>query len=449
MGKNNEKKSNSGRRDEPPTVSETQTPVTRAVTTVVQADVHQPRSSPSIVVSTDTHTAYSLPQSTSSAGFPLYPHYNSPLAMPTGPLLAHQPTNVEHRINKLEQGMETIIYLLHNQRSQQPAQPPPPPQMAPPPPPPPPPRQPPQQHQQHAPDPYDNGYENISDNEIDIIDSNNNNVCSDDIAGLFPTDKSGGSIDDALAVIANRACTDKPDDDFMKNIRDKYPKPENCNKVVAPELEKKLFNCGVVPPGQQRVKHTERVLRNAQSVLTDSVYAQLRVVDSLKQLVHDSPDCDFTKELYETSRDAMLMACNSSFRLSVARRDNVKSLLDEKNVDVTDPSVVPITDKLFGDDLVKSCKEAFEARAALSKVLKKPTSTYTPSSSSVYRRNNSGKKQDYFRGTKPAWSKSSYRGRSYGYNNYNKGSTAYWNPSYRHDGAMNKSTNNVSNNSKN
>ena len=159
-------------------------------------------------------------------------------------------------------------------------------------------------------------YENVSEEEGEFIEAfndkekNENEVPIDEDAfeKAFSSEKFWAPVDKSVADLVNKACTEQPSEDFYKSLMDRYDKPENCNKVVAPELEKRFFCASSTSiPGSREVNLLEKKLYAAQDVLVHALYANIKLLDMLKSLKTDDPECEVTKELYEVAQGATFL----------------------------------------------------------------------------------------------------------------------------------------------
>ena len=280
-------------------------------------------------------------------------------------------------------------------------------------------------------------YENVSDDQeegeyrenSDFSMGDNGASCSnsldDSFEKAFSANKVVPSVDQSVADMVNKACTESPSEEFFQNLMAKYDRPENCDKVCAPELDKKLFNTSIA--GSKDINFMERRLFSIQEVLAHSLHANIRLMDMLTAFKKQDPDCEVTKEMFDIVRSSTFLAGHASFKMSLLRRENIKKLLDERNTDVVDHIRVPITSRLMGDDFVKSCKEAAENKSALTRVLKKPVQSFSrpsyASSNGRFQQNrqNFRGNNNYLRGVRPAFNRGTSRGR------YNSGGRGRFN----------------------
>ena len=220
-------------------------------------------------------------------------------------------------------------------------------------------------------------YEDVSepdDGELgDNVDVQSSSGCPNFTDLAFPTPSKAEPIDDELADFAAKACTVEPDPEVLANILKEFIQPENCKYVVAPELESKLL----VNDLQPYLKARERDLVSAQNDLVHGMYGLLNLTASL-QILQSESDHDVFSELTDTARKTLLLCGHTSLALSKLRKQNLKSVFNPR-FDKVCSNATEITTKLFGDDLIKSCKDTAEESAAMDKVLRaiKPNKSFS------------------------------------------------------------------------
>jgi hypothetical protein len=149
----------------------------------------------------------------------------------------------------------------------------------------------------------------------------------------------------------NQACTTPADVAFIKDIRDKYNKPNNIPHLLVPSVNATIYR--KMPRFQKEMDHG---VQKTQCNLYGGIYAKASLSDRLLHLRKDNPDDELLSELHSMTEDALFLLSHSSFQLSVARRDSLKHLFagDYKNLC---KKTQKVTDELFGSELTKVCKD--------------------------------------------------------------------------------------------
>ena len=271
----------------------------------------------------------------------------------------------------------------------------------------------------------DNMYEDVSDAEGDRFSVNtrfspkhdgDSVDLNDSLEAPFGCVKEGVEVDPSVASFVNKMCTQEPDWEYFREVSERYAtQPKNCKYVVVPEMDKTVAN-NFARLDANREKQLVSIQKNA----VKSVVANTKLLDMLKSLKQDNPDCEVTQEMYNLAKDSVFLAAHTSFKLSSHRRCNAKSNVADSFVGICDTAKNPITDKLFGDDVIKACKDIGDDSRAMEKVLKQPYQ----SKSYAYNRRPFGQSSNYLRGVRGSnrsfgrgYSRSSYNSSRGGYNN--------------------------------
>jgi hypothetical protein len=227
----------------------------------------------------------------------------------------------------------------------------------------------------------------------------------------FSKDKTAANVNSSLASMLNQACTTPADVAFIKDIRDKYNRPNNIPHLLVPSVNATIYR--KMSCFQKDMDHG---LQKTQGNLCGGIYATASLSDRLFKLRKDNPDDELLTELHSMTEDALFLLSHSSFQLSVARRDSLKHLFAGDYKDLC-KKTQNVTDELFGSELTKVCKDISETSRATSKMLK---------SSSVFNKNsrsNSFRDTNSFRPSR----KQSSNSKSYSKNYQGH----RWNPNYR------------------
>ena len=100
-----------------------------------------------------------------------------------------------------------------------------------------------------------------------------------------PGEQTGQAIGHDLATIVNELLTEKLTKEKLESVQDKYLKPENCENLVAPKINKPIWQ-----QLKQETKNTDSTFQKIQQLSLSSPYAVLQVCNNLssKQNIEDS-----------------------------------------------------------------------------------------------------------------------------------------------------------------
>ena len=255
-------------------------------------------------------------------------------------------------------------------------------------------------------------YEDISDVDMDypekhgadsvsVPDSPDRpSVASDVFSKAFASVKVGSPLDEDLADFLHKSVTSAPDRDFLMDTKEQFLRPENCPTLVVPRVNDKVWEKTKMPIRQLDLK-----LQDIQSNMVSSVYAMSSVVSQLKKLQEENPECPVTKELHDSALSATFMASHASYKMSMQRRFNFKSVFDQNHINICTKNDTPPTDLLFGSDLAKSCKEISDESAAFGRVFNKKPQYNSDRNRSNSDNNNNSRGRKSFRGNRraPYW----------------------------------------------
>ncbi|CAB4030930.1 Poly P3, partial [Paramuricea clavata] len=170
-----------------------------------------------------------------------------------------------------------------------------------------------------------------------------------------PGEQTGPAIDHDLATIVNELLTEKLTKEKLEPVQDKYLKPENCENLVAPKINKPIWQ-----QLKQETKNTDSTFQKIQQLALSSLYAVLQVCNNLssKQNIEDSV-------IMLTHSIVLSLAANRE--LNLKRRDLLRSDLNKQYAALCNPST-PVSQYLFGDDLNKEMEDLSKASKLTKKV---------------------------------------------------------------------------------
>jgi len=181
----------------------------------------------------------------------------------------------------------------------------------------------------------------------------------------FSKDTLGKAIQDNLATVLSKSCTSAPDANFVKEVKEKFQRPENTPYLVVPRINSSIYR-----KMSRHLKDGDHSLQRPQGVLCHGIYAVAQLSDKLQSLKADNPGNDVLEDLHSLSEDAAFLLGHASYLLSIARREKLKHLFVGDYTDLCKKSQ-DITDELFGSDLTKTCKDIGEAAKATNQIMKK------------------------------------------------------------------------------
>ncbi|CAB3983233.1 Hypothetical predicted protein [Paramuricea clavata] len=103
-------------------------------------------------------------------------------------------------------------------------------------------------------------------------DLSENTVFKTFVEQFAPGEQTGPAIDHDLATIVNELLTEKLTKEKLEPVQDKYLKPENCENLVAPKINKPIWQ-----QLKQETKNTDSAFQKIQQLSLSSLYAVLQV----------------------------------------------------------------------------------------------------------------------------------------------------------------------------
>ena len=176
--------------------------------------------------------------------------------------------------------------------------------------------------------------------------------CLDSLASEFCTNQSTGQpITDKLAAIVNNLLNNGLSKEQLA-MKDKYLKPENCEFLVTPKVNKLVWS-----QLKQEIKNADSSLQKGQELHMSSLYALLKVCNELA-----ADDTGDKKKHLTTLTHALVLALSANRQFNLGRRELLRPHLNKQYQPLCNPSV-PITSSLFGDDLNKEIEDLTKANA--------------------------------------------------------------------------------------
>jgi hypothetical protein len=170
------------------------------------------------------------------------------------------------------------------------------------------------------------------------------NLLNEIAEALDDTERTDDAIPEKLAEIANKRWHHKLSDDKLKEKREKFSRPVNCEHVIVPRVNPEIWSKLTSAP-----RGTDLKLAQLQGNLCKVAYITLKSTERLLKSRTDHANLPID-DLVKVNADAIALMGHMSFALAQMRRDNIKPFLHKDYAGLCSPDV-PITRFLFGDDL--------------------------------------------------------------------------------------------------
>lgn len=151
----------------------------------------------------------------------------------------------------------------------------------------------------------------------------------------------GKAVSETLASKVNLACTSQCDVDSLIS---KYKIPENCNKACPPAVNQEIWKIL-----DKRAQSQDRGFQEIQNLVTTGITPIIKLAEVLK------PQIVANREAKTLLSDSLTLLGQVQYNLSIRRRYMIRPNLKKKYTSLCNIST-PISDKLFGDDIVKDIK---------------------------------------------------------------------------------------------
>ena len=175
-----------------------------------------------------------------------------------------------------------------------------------------------------------------------------------DIAnGFEDDDATGDKIMQQLADIATKRWGKKLSSDKLKNLLDKYKRPENCVDIKATKVNPEIWN--QLNPNKRKV---DLQLSNMQQVVRKVTFATLQTTNVLLQNASGSTNSN----LIGQSVDVVALLGHVNTQLAQFRREQIKPALKQEYSNICSAEVPLTSQYLFGDEFAKQLRDARESR---------------------------------------------------------------------------------------
>ncbi len=192
---------------------------------------------------------------------------------------------------------------------------------------------------QHSPEVAD-----AIDSYLQNPDPNSTSSAFDELAAEFSTaDKTGPAIDNKLANIISDLINDTLPKTKLDEVIDKYPRPENCESLVVPKVNKIVWQ-----QLKQSARTTDSAMQKCQKLFTSAMYAIIQACEKV------------TDDVRMILTHALVLAMSGNREFNLRRRELLRPSLNAKYTTLCNPST-PITSELFGDDISKEIDQVAKA----------------------------------------------------------------------------------------
>lgn len=171
---------------------------------------------------------------------------------------------------------------------------------------------------------------------------------------LNTEEKLGEKIEDKLAGIVDGRFQSKLTPELQKSKFEAYNRPENCANLVVPTVNPEIWN--KLP---QEAMKSDLKLQHIQRAVVKAATATARAAEILLE-AKKGRQCEKLNQAVRNCTDSIALCGHASRELSQRRRYAIKPHLNKQVARICDDSV-PITTKLFGDNLSATLKEVKEA----------------------------------------------------------------------------------------
>ena len=155
-------------------------------------------------------------------------------------------------------------------------------------------------------------------------------------------EKPGPAIDHDLATIVNELLTEKLTKDKLEPVQQKYLRPENCENLVTPKINKPIW--------QQLKQETKNSIAILQVCNSLSSSQNTENHNNIMMLTH-----------------SIVLSLAANRELNLKRRDLLRADLNKQYAALCNPST-PVSQYLFGDDLNKEMDDLSKASKLTRKV---------------------------------------------------------------------------------
>ena len=172
----------------------------------------------------------------------------------------------------------------------------------------------------------------------------------------------GDNVDDTLSQIVNLGIRSVIDRKKSKELCETYVRPENCNALVVPKINRELWNTSSLA---KIIKDEDKEYQLAQRYLNQGMIPLIQILENL--LTEKNVENNF-----KLAKDSLQLLAYAHRDMSNLRRQRIKTVVTDKYRPLCNEST-PLTENLLGDELEKQIKTMDEMQKVGKGVIKRPT----------------------------------------------------------------------------
>lgn len=155
-----------------------------------------------------------------------------------------------------------------------------------------------------------------------------------------------------LADLATKRWGKKLSSEKLKNLLDKYKRPENCEDIKATKVNPEIWN--QLSANKRKV---DLQLSNMQQVVREVTFATLQTTNVLLQ----NASISLSSNLIMQSVDVVALLGHVNTQLAQFQREQIKPALKQEYSTICSAEVPLMSQYLFGDELAKQLQDARES----------------------------------------------------------------------------------------
>ena len=196
----------------------------------------------------------------------------------------------------------------------------------------------------------------------------------------------GPKVNDTLSKVVNSGIRAQIDRNVAKELAAKYDRPENCEALKVPRVNKELWNTSSFA---KQTKEMDKSFQTTQKYLNQGLVPLVMLMNKMLSTENT--------EDFRLARDAFQLLAYAHRDMSNLRRQLIKSVVADKYKQLCNDSTA-VTDNLLGDELEKQVKTVDEMRKVGQNISKYKTDQVKSKPYQSYdRKGNSYKKSSSYR----------------------------------------------------
>ena len=183
------------------------------------------------------------------------------------------------------------------------------------------------------------------DEEDELIKELDDNLAEDE--------ESGEKVSTSIATLANKRFETRLSDKKVTKLSEKYVRPSNCPKLCVPAVNKEIWRR--IP---SRARRNDLRSVYTQRLIVRAASATVKAMQAIREAQRTQKKTDLLESAVGNLTDSVAMLGHVTQDLSFRRRVAIKPHLNPNIAAGICAESVPVTDKLFGDNLSTAVKEA-------------------------------------------------------------------------------------------